>query len=181
LRIHEGERKGSKLGKGLAIFFGGLVVLAGLAGGIYAFWNQKPVVEVAVAHKPAGAGGREALLNASGYVTPRRRATIAAKITGRVTGVFFDEGTRVAEGQLLSTLDDSDAKRALDSAEADRNSAQAAIADWQVQLKNAEIELRRADQLQKAGVQTQEQLDNASTTADSLKAKIDLARAQVAA
>ena len=29
LRIHEGQRKGSKLGKGLAIFFGGLVILGG--------------------------------------------------------------------------------------------------------------------------------------------------------
>jgi HlyD family secretion protein len=181
LRIHEGERKGSKLGRGLAIFFGLLVVLAGLSGGIYAFWNQKPVVEVAVARKPTGAGGREALLNASGYVTPRRRATIAAKITGRVTGVFFDEGTRVSEGQLLATLDDSDVKRALDSAKADRDSAQAAIADFEVQLKNAQIELHRADQLQKAGVQTQEQLDTAHMNADSLVAKIDLAKAQVAA
>src|SRR5271170_1393210 len=181
LRIHEGERKGSKLGRGLAIFFGLLVVLAGLSGGIYAFWNQKPVVEVAVARKPTGAGGREALLNASGYVTPRRRATIAAKITGRVTGVFFDEGTRVQEGQLLATLDDSDAQKALGSAKADRDSSQAAIADFQVQLKFAKIELHRADQLQKAGVQTQEQLDTAGMNADSLKAKIDLAKAQVAA
>jgi HlyD family secretion protein len=180
LRIHEGERKGSKLGKGLAIFFGGLVILGGISGAVFALWKPKPVVEVTTVHKPAGAGGREALLNASGYVTPRRRATIAAKITGRVTGVFFDEGTRVQQGQLLATLDDSDVKRALDSAKADRNSAQAAIADWQVQLRNAQIELRRADQLQKAGVQTQEQLDNARTNADSLQAKIDLAKAQVA-
>jgi HlyD family secretion protein len=181
LRIHEGQRKGSKLGKGLAIFFGGLVILAGVAGGVYAFWNQKPLVEVATVHKPVGAGGREALLNASGYVTPRRRATIAAKITGRVTGVFFDEGTRVTEGQLLATLDDSDVQKALSSAKADRDSSQAAIADLQVQLKNAQIELHRADQLQKAGVQTQEQLDTAGMNADSLKAKIELAKAQVAA
>lgn len=181
LRIHEGQRKGSKVGKGLAIFFGVLVVLAGVAGGVYAFWNQKPLVEIATVHKPVGAGGREALLNASGYVTPRRRATIAAKITGRVTSVHFDEGTRVAEGQLLATLDDSDVRKALDSAKADRDSAQAAIADLQVQLKNAQIELHRADQLQKAGVQTQEQLDTASMNADSLRAKIDLAKAQVAA
>jgi RND family efflux transporter MFP subunit len=180
LRIHEGQRKGSKLGKGLAIFFGLLVVSGGIAGGIYAFWNQKPQVEVATVHMAAGAGGREALLNASGYVTPRRRATIAAKITGRVTGVFFDEGTRVQEGQLLATLDDSDAQKTLASAKADRDSSQAAIADLQVQLKNAQIELRRAEQLQKAGVQTQEQLDNARTAADSLIAKIDLAKAQVA-
>jgi HlyD family secretion protein len=181
LRIHEGERRGGKFGKGLAIFFGLLVVFGGIAGAVYAFWNQKPVVEVTTVHKPAGAGGREALLNASGYVTPRRRATIAAKITGRVTGVFFDEGTRVQEGQLLATLDDSDTKKALDSARADKDSAQAAIADYEVQLRNARIALRRAEQLQKAGVQTQEQLDNARTNADSLQAKIDLAKAQVAA
>jgi HlyD family secretion protein len=181
LRIHEGQRKGSKLGKGLAIFFGGLVILGGIAGGVYAVWNQKPLVEVTTVHKPVGAGGREALLNASGYVTPRRRATIAAKITGRVTGVFFDEGTRVSEGQLLATLDDADVQKTLNSAKADRDSAQAAIADFRVQLKNAQIELHRADQLQKAGVQTQEQLDIARMNADSLQAKIDLAKAQVAA
>ena len=182
LRIHEGARRGGRLGKGLAIFFGGLVVLAGLGGGIYAFWNQKPVVEVATVQQAgSGTGGREALLNASGYVTPRRRATIAAKITGRVTGVFFDEGTRVHEGQLLATLDDSDAKKTLDAANADHDSAQAAIADYQVQLKNAQITLRRVEQLQKAGVNTQEQLDNARTAAESLQAKIDLAKAQVAA
>jgi HlyD family secretion protein len=181
LRIHEGERKGSKLGKGLAIFFGGLVILGGISGAVFALWKPKPVVEVTTVHKPAGAGGREALLNASGYVTPRRRATIAAKITGRVTGVFFDEGTRVQEGQLLATLDDSDAKRALDSSKADRVSAEAAIADLRVQLRNSQIELRRAEQLHQAGVQTQEQLDNARTNTDSLQAKIDLAQAQVAA
>ncbi len=181
LRIHEGQRKGSKFGKGLAIFFGVLVILAGITGGVYAFWNQKTVVEVATVHKPVGAGGREALLNASGYVTPRRRATIAAKITGRVTGVYFDEGTVVKEGQLLAMLDDSDVQKALSAAKADKDSTEAAIADLQVQLKNATIELHRADQLQKAGVQTQEQLDTARMNADSLKAKIELAKAQVAA
>jgi RND family efflux transporter MFP subunit len=179
LRIHEGQRSGGKLGKALAIFFGLLVVLGGLAGGIYAFWNQRPVVEVAIVQKSVGAGGREALLNASGYVTPRRRATIAAKITGRVTGVFFDEGTHVAEGQLLATLDDSDARKALDAAKADYEASKAAIADLEVQLKNARIQLRRAEQLQSAGVQTQEQLDNARTAADSLEAKIALAKSQV--
>jgi RND family efflux transporter MFP subunit len=181
LRIHDGQRRGSKVGKGLAIFFGGLVILAGIAGGVYAFWNNKPIVTVATVHKPVGAGGREALLDASGYVTPRRRATIAAKITGRVTGVYFDEGTVVKEGQLLATLDDSDVQKALASAKAEKDSTEANIADLQVQLKNANIELHRADQLQKAGVQTQEQLDNARMAADSLKAKIDVAKAQVAA
>jgi HlyD family secretion protein len=181
LRIHEAERKTGSLGKRLAIFFGLLVIAAGVSGAIYSVWNQKPEVNVTTVQKPIGAGGREALLNASGYVTPRRRATIAAKITGRVTGVFFDEGTHVHQGQLLATLDDADAQKALASAKADHDSAQAAIADLQVQLRNARIELKRAEELQSAGVQTQEQLDNARTAADSLLAKIDLAKAQVVA
>ncbi len=155
-----------------------IVILAGIAVAAFAYRNQRPTVEVMTAGK-GDAGERQSLLNASGYVTPRRRATIAAKITGRVTGVFFDEGTPVKQGQLLATLDDSDVKRALASAKADRETAQAAIADYVVQLKNAKVQLGRAEQLQKAGVQTQETLDNASTAADSLTAKIALAKQQV--
>src|SRR5438046_4037552 len=180
LRIHDGQRSQSRIGK--RIFYASIPVLifAGIVAAAYAFRNQKPVVEVAAAAKP-DAGGPQALLNASGYVPPRRRATIAAKITGRVTGVFFDEGTRVAEGQLLATLDDSDVKRALDSAKADRDADAADIADYEVQLRKAKLTLHRAEQLQKAGVQTQEALDNATTNADSLKAKIALTKQQVAA
>src|SRR6266436_5948117 len=179
LRIDDSHRSGGSWGKRLAIFFGLLVVLGGLSGAVFTFWNQKPIVEVVVAQKSANSGGREALLNASGYVTPRRRATIAAKITGRVTGVFFDEGTHVSEGQLLATLDDSDVRKALNAAKADYEASKAAIADYEVQLKNARIQLHRAEQLQSAGVQTQEQLDNARTNADSFQAKIALAQSQV--
>jgi RND family efflux transporter MFP subunit len=180
LRIGEGQRKGSGMGKRLMYAAIPVLIFAGIVAGAYALRSQKPVVEVATAAKPE-AGGRQTALNASGYITPRRRATIAAKITGRVTGVFFDEGTRVAQGQLLATLDDSDVKRSLDSAKADRDASQAAIVDYEVQLRNSQILLHRAEQLQKAGVQTQEALDNAATAADSLKAKIVLAKQQVAA
>ena len=180
LRIQDSHRSGGKTGKLLsyaAAALGAVVLIAGLA---YAFRNQTPSVEVVTAQKPE-AGGREAILNASGYVTPRRRATIAAKITGRVTGVFFDEGTHVHKGQLLATLDESDVRRALESAKADRNASQAAIADLQVQLRLAQIQLRRAQELRQAGVQSQEQLDTSSSAADSLKAKIELAKEQVLA
>lgn len=179
LRISDHKRTNPRSGKRWIWVALGVVLLGLVGAGAFAFRNRKVEVAVAPATKPAT--GPAGVLNASGYVTPRRRATIAAKITGRVTGVFFDEGTRVAEGQLLATLDDSDARRALDSAKADRDSSQAAIADYEVQLRNAEIELRRAEQLVKGGVQTQEFLDNARTTADSLRAKIALAKQQVVA
>ena len=180
LKIHESARSRGVGGKVLRIFAASLGVLVLVVGGVLAFRTRAPGVEVASA-LPANDQQAETLLNASGYVTPRRRSTVAAKITGRVTGVFFDEGMRVKAGQLLATLDDSDAKRALNAAIADRNASRAAIADFEVQLQNAEINLRRTKELVAEKVQSQEALDTASTNAESLKAKILLAKSQVAA
>jgi RND family efflux transporter MFP subunit len=180
LRIPESQRQNTRRRRRVLFAAIPVLLLAGIVVVAYSFRIQRPLVDVATAAKPE-AGGSQTLLNASGYVTPRRRATIAAKITGRVNGVFFDEGTRVRQGQLLATLDDSDVERALDSAKADRSTSQAAIADFEVQLKNAEIQLYRARELRKAAVQSQEALDNAAMSADSLRAKIELAKQQVAA
>ena len=180
LRIPDSQRQNARNRKRLIFAAIPALLLLAIVVAAYSFRLQKPSVEVAAATKPES-GGSQTLLNASGYVTPRRRATIAAKITGRVTGVFFDEGTHVHEGQLLASLDDSDVKRSLDSAKAERNATQAAIADFEVQLKNADLELYRSRELRKGGVQSQQSLDNAAMLADSLKAKIELAKQQVAA
>ena len=180
LRIDKDKRQERKTGKIFGIILAAILVVALVAGATFYSRNSAPVVEVAAAQK-AGNAGPTALLNASGYVTPRRRATIAAKITGRVIGVYFDEGVHVKEGQILAKLDDSDVKRALDSAVADRNSTRAQIADYEVQLKNAELLVHRSKELQAAGVQSQEIVDNAVTSADSLRAKIALTKEQVAA
>jgi RND family efflux transporter MFP subunit len=179
LRIESHKRGSQKAGKRIAIIL--VVLLAALVavGGVYALMHQTPSVQVATID--AKDTGRQALLNASGYVTPQRRATVAAKITGRVTGVYFTEGMHVQKGFVLATLDDSDVQKALTSAKADRNATQASILDLQVQLKNAQIELHRAQELAAAGVQTQEMLDNATMAENSLRAKIDYTKQQVLA
>jgi RND family efflux transporter MFP subunit len=178
LKIHDSARAKGSAGKVLAYISAVIGAIVLLGGGVLALRGHKPQVEVAAAR---AAGGAEQLtaLNASGYVTPRRRATVAAKITGRVTGVFFDEGNNVKQGQLLTTLDDSDVQKALSASRADKESAAAGIADQQVQLRLAEIQLKRTQGLVDAKVQTEEALDNAKATVDSLKAKIALTRQQV--
>lgn len=178
LKIHDSVRSKGSPGKVLAYISAVLGALVLLGGAFLAIRGRKPQVEVATA-RAAGSSDQVTALNASGYVTPRRRATVAAKITGRVTGVFFDEGNNVKEGQLLATLDDSDVQKALSSARADKESAAAGIADQQVQLKLAEIQLKRTQSLVEAKVQTEEALDNAKASVDSLKAKIALTRQQV--
>ena len=86
-----------------------VVALLGLAGW---WWFARPrpaEVRTAVAQVreggPAAAAG--AVLNASGYVTARRQATVSSKITGKVMDVLVEEGMEIREGQILATLDDS--------------------------------------------------------------------------
>jgi hypothetical protein len=93
LRIEAHKRGSRKAGKRIAIILFVLLAALVIVGGVYAYMHQTPSVQVATVDAPDT--GPQALLNASGYVTPQRRATVAAKITGRVTGVFFTEGMHV--------------------------------------------------------------------------------------
>jgi RND family efflux transporter MFP subunit len=157
----------------------GLTALLVFAGAGYWFYGRTPVVEVATVR--VAPPGRPTVLNASGYVTPRRRATIAAKITGRVNEVFAEEGMRVQVGQVLATLDDSDARARLLSTEAERNATAATLADLRVNLANAERDRKRSEALWKDGAISEQSVDQARTAAESLRARIALAEEQVRA
>jgi RND family efflux transporter MFP subunit len=180
LKIDDRSRKIGSRGKWwgwiaailLTLFAGGAVV--------YRFKNQKPVVEVTTARSAANSA-EVALLNASGYVTPRRRSSVAAKITGRVIEVDTDEGMHVKEGQLIARLDCSESVAALASAKADRIATQASVDDLQVNLGNAERELKRTQQLTDAGVSTPQALDAARTLTESYRARISMTKEQVTA
>ena len=63
------------------------------------------------------------ILDASGYVTARRQATVSSKITGKVLKVYIEEGDLVEEGQLLAQLDDSTYVAEMNYAEAQLNEA----------------------------------------------------------
>jgi RND family efflux transporter MFP subunit len=180
LTIDHRSRGTGKTGKRLGLFaaaFGGLVLLSGL---LLAFRSQKPLVEVAAA-RSAGDFQAQALLNASGYITPRRRATVAAKVTGRVEQIYAEEGLQVKAGQVLAELDCSQPKAALASATTDRDATAAALADLEVQLGNADRELQRAQRLRAAGVNSEQALDTARTLDESLRSKIALTREQTRA
>lgn len=177
LRIDDHHRNPSgskKTGWIVAIF----LVLIVVAVAVFALRPKADAVEVMTVHA-ATKDTPATLLNASGYVTPRRRSTIAAKITARVTNVYTDEGMRVKAGQVLATLDDSDAKVRLNSAKADLDAAKAQLADLEVNLANAETELRRTEQLVKQGISTQQALDLARTSVNSYKARIVSTRGQI--
>jgi len=119
------------------------------------------------------------VLNASGYVTPRRRSTVAAKITGRVEEMMVEEGMNVEAGQVLARIDDADARKLLGSAQAEYDVARAAIAELEVNCADAKRTLQRIERLQGEKVSSQQDLDRAQAAVDSLKARLALAGEQV--
>jgi RND family efflux transporter MFP subunit len=143
--------------------------------------DRRPEVSVATAQPSSHAGLGGAVLNASGYVTPRRRATVAAKITARVTEVLVEEGMEVATGQVLARLDDADALARLAAARASLEVARANVPVLEVNLANAERELLRAERLMREGVDSERAHDLARTTAEALKAQLAAAREEVKA
>lgn len=180
LKIDESSRNDRRGGRRLrAGLFIGLAILA-VTAAVIAFRGRTPVVEVTTA-RPAGGVEGTTLLNASGYVTPRRRATIAAKITARVLEVLVDEGLKVSEGQVLARLDDSDAQRRLLAARTARDATAALIPNLEVNLANAERELKRQLELEQAGYSAVQTRELAQTTVESLRAQIQAAREQVKA
>jgi RND family efflux transporter MFP subunit len=179
LRIEEHARAGTRRFRWLRWVAPALGVLLLLSAAVLTLKGKTPVVEVAAAQAPGES--RQVLLNASGYVTPQRRATVAAKITARVDQLFIEEGMHVKEGQVLAILDSSDARVRLVSAKADRNATAAALKDLQVQLVNADRELHRTQALERQGVSSPQALDLAQMTDDSLRAKITLTEEQIRA
>ena len=177
LRIDERSRRSSRRLGWRAIAVALVVVLAGAVGLFVALREKAPEVEVATVR--ADKGGRAALLNASGYVTPRQRATIAAKITARVNEIYVDEGLQVEPGQVLARLDDSDARARLTSAMAERDATAATLGDLRVNLDNAERELKRVDELWERKLVAEQTRDQARMAVDSLKARLVVAREQV--
>jgi HlyD family secretion protein len=112
------------------------------------------------------------LLNASGYVTARRKATVAAKITGRVREILVEEGMTVKEGDILALLDPQDAETSIASANASVKVYEAQVAGTSAKRDEAKSAYERGQKLFEGGF-----LDNQSL--DKLKADYLLLESEV--
>jgi RND family efflux transporter MFP subunit len=131
-----------------------------------------PAVQVVVASASstgggAGAGGATSV-TANGYVVARTKASVSAKIAGRLAYLGVSEGSHVQRGEVIARLDNADYDAAVAQAQANVASADASI-----------IEARAdRDQL----VRDAERLEDIRTRNENLvsKQELDLARSRVA-
>jgi RND family efflux transporter MFP subunit len=175
------EREPEHPGMARWIVWTGLIILLAAAGfGAFRWFTRERPVEVQVATVTIRAAGTQAaVLNASGYVVARRRATVSSKITGKVVEVDVEEGKNVVRGQVLARLDDSTPKAAFALAEAQAEAARRALRENEVRLDQARLNERRAAQLLKERIVSQSQLDDAKAEGDSLEARIAALNEQI--
>ena len=140
--------------------------------------RQPLPVDTALARAAADAGP-VSLLDASGFVTARRIATVSAKITGKVREVLIEEGQQVEQGQVLATLDDADAQAAMELSRAQLSAAKAQLAELRANLDLARRDLARQQDLVRQQLSSQQALDNAETNVKTLNARIASQLAQV--
>jgi len=160
-----------------------LLAVALVAGGAAVVWLTRAkavAVHTAVARAMTSVAGERTVLNASGYVTARREATVSSKVTGKVTEVLVEEGMKVAEGQILARLDDTNVKASLALARAQLTSVTAALEETRVRLKEAEQELQRQTDLQKHQVSPVSDYDHAFAAAAAFRARLAQQQADVA-
>jgi HlyD family secretion protein len=182
LRIHRAEPTSARGGRGWIVVVV-LVLAAAIAGGVWWATRTRAVaVRVVAVSSPeagsAGAGGG-AVLNASGYVTARRQATVSSKVTGKVTEVLIEEGMRVKQGQMLARLDTLTQDAALGLAEAQLGQARRSLEENEVRLKQAQIVRARQHRLLAGGFATQNDVDSADADADSFAARLNVGHEQV--
>lgn len=183
LRIERDQREDHGHGPGPWPWIAGAIVLvAALAGGAWWWFGHRPIpVHIAQAVAASSDPSAGAVLQATGYVTARRQATVSAQITGTLTAVLIEEGDRVKQGQILAKLDDSQYKAALDTAAAQAKAAHALVNQYEAQLAQNQRDAARNESLAERGLISKQAAEQSRTLASSTRAQLVSQQRQAAA
>lgn len=157
-----------------------LVVLLG--AGLWWFLGRVPAaisVQSASVQPAAAAPASTSVLDASGYVVARRQATVSSKVTGKVLSVLIEEGMQVDEGQILATLDDTQAAAQLALSQAQLASSRSQLVEIEANLRQAQADYDRQKEINHRQLGTAAQLDAARANAEAYAARLLSQRRQI--
>jgi len=174
LRIDRGDDPPPRRGIPRAAWVAGVVVLFVLAGVGWRVLAPRPVeVRVAVAEATGGGSLSSTGITANGYVVARTKASVSAKVPGRMAYLGVSEGSHVRRGEVIARIESADFHAALAAAKATAAQAEA-------QLAQDRRDLARAKTLREQNVVSQTDLENATTKVDASAAAAQAAHAQAA-
>ena len=182
LRIERDPPASGRSRAGWWVFAGAVLLTMGMLGA-YLWANgadQAVLVRVATVQAAGPGSASRSVLDATGYVTARRIATVSAQVTGKVETVLIEEGMQVAAGDILATIEDTEWRAQVALAQAQLESARSQLAEIRAQLANARRDLERQRDLAARGLTSQAAVDAASTEVDALAARLDSAASGVA-
>ncbi|MES0873791.1 efflux RND transporter periplasmic adaptor subunit [Sinimarinibacterium thermocellulolyticum] len=180
LRIDPSARQSRGPGAGRWALLALAVVAAAATIWLLFLREGTPVIATTTARAaPAGGSASASVLDASGYVVARRRATVSSKLTGKVVEVLVEEGMRVEENQILARIDDINARAELALAQSRLDAARAQLAEVRVQRDEAHRQLRRTRSLAERKLVSEAALDTAQAEVDALEARLASTQAQV--
>ena len=128
-------------------------------------------VQTVVARAAADERAGESVLDATGYVVARRQATVSSKTTGKVLEVLIEEGVTVEEGDLLAILDDSIPRARMALAESQLGAARASLEEIHVDIRRAQLDVRRTRALAERDMASEADLDRASLGLEGMEAR----------
>lgn len=175
LRIEKHQREVHGGGPGRWPWIAGGAVAALALAGLAGWWmlgSRAIEVQTAQAQSPAANAAAGAVLQATGYVTARRQATVSAQITGTLTHVLIEEGDHVKQGQIVARLDDSQYRAALESARKQADAAHALVNQFQAQLAQNQRDAVRLESLAQKGLVSKQAAEQARTQADATRAQL---------
>jgi HlyD family secretion protein len=174
------ERKA--LTRNLLLFVGAVAIVAVTVAMLRS--RAVPEVRVATVAASAAGGGSTAAgatsVTANGYVVARTKASVSAKIAGRLAYLGVSEGSVVTRGQVIARLDNADYQAAVTQAQANIASAEASIIesrtehDQLVRDANRSREIRRSN----PNLLSEQELEAATSRADQANARLRAAEAR---
>jgi RND family efflux transporter MFP subunit len=182
LRIEHNQREGGP-GPGRRPWIIGAAVLlvALIVAGVWLGLSGRGALPVhtAVAQPIGGTAANASVLDATGYVTARRQATVSAQITGTLTEVLIEEGDHVKAGQVLGRLDDTAQRAALAQAQAQLKTARALLTQYEAQLAQSERDVKRAEDLVERKLVSEQAVEQARTQVETGAAQVQGQRKQI--
>ncbi len=172
---------------GRTILYAAIAILVAGAALFYARSRSTVAVQTVVATPiSTGGGGASAAatsVTANGYVVARIRASVSAKLPGRIASLTVDGGSEVRRGQVIARLENADYAAAAAEATANLASARAELAEAVTDRDQLARESRRVNQIhsEHPELMSAQDAEAARSRADQAVARVNSAQAKVAA
>src|SRR3954452_19153776 len=166
----------------------GLAALVLLLG-VFLTWQARSVATVeTVVATPITAGGSgdkagSSSVTANGYVVARTRASVSAKLPGRIAELRVSEGSTIKKDEIIATLDNADYRAQLAQSEAALATSRAELVEAEGERDVATQSQRRLERMraQDVSIVPDQEYEDAQGRTQQALAKVEAAKARIAA